>query len=102
MPCRYRDSVYCERIPPQPVSIASPCLLYTSGTDGYVVDVEAKCTVGSVSQWVYDTYGIVIPNDCGIIAFSPDLTHIWGVGQRGYALGGVIPYVWYIAPPLRE
>ena len=72
------------------------------GTEGYVVDVEAKCAVGSVSQWVYDTYGIVIPNDCGIIAFSPDLTHIWGVGQRGYALGGVIPYVWYIAPPLGE
>ena len=61
------------------------------GTEGYVVDVEAKCAVGSVSQWVYDTYGIVIPDDCGIMLLAGPYAYLgsgpaWLRVGRGHSL----------------
>ncbi len=66
---------------------------------GIVVDIEAKCAIGSVSQWVYDNYGIVIPESSCIQYMNPERTALLGVGTRT-SVAGTTPFLWYLASPV--
>lgn len=73
--------------------------IYSYG--GTVVDAKAGIELGSVSTWVYQNYGIVIPETSSIVYVSPDGRYVLGMGmQQSAASPNPYPFAWYIAPPL--
>ena len=64
-----------------------------------VYDLNTGTDLGSMADWVYDTYGIIIP-DSGFISYvTPDGKSV--IGSFPMASAGGVTYVsWYIAPPI--
>ncbi len=67
-------------------------------TSGHVYDLNTGTDLGSTEDWVYDTYGIVIP--AGYINHvSADGRFVLGTKAESSAMG--VAFInWYIAPPI--
>ena len=70
-------------------------------TSCHVYDLNTGTDLGSMADWVYDTYGIII-SDTGFIDYvTPDGKYL--IGSMPIASAGGTTYVsWYIAPPLAK
>ncbi len=72
----------------------------TLGVSSSVVyDLNTRTTLGSMAEWVYDTYELIIPGSGFISYVSPDGKHILGSMPMASA-GGVTFVSWYVAPPI--
>lgn len=61
----------------------------------HVVKIEEETSLSSTTDWIYDTYGIIIPN--GYLEFiSPDGEVAFGYDLEG--TGGEMMRKWYVAP----
>ena len=64
-----------------------------------VYDLNTGTDLGSMVDWVYDTYGIIIPGSGFISYVTPDGKSV--IGSFPMASAGGVTYVsWYIAPPI--
>ena len=64
-----------------------------------VYDLNTGTDLGSMVDWVYDTYGIIIPGSGFISYVTPDVKSV--IGSFPMASAGGVTYVsWYIAPPI--
>ncbi len=64
-----------------------------------VYDLNTGTDLGSMADWVYDTYGIIIPGSGFISYVTPDGKSV--IGSFPMASAGGVTYVsWYIAPPI--
>ena len=70
-------------------------------TSCHVYDLNTGTDLGSMADWVYDTYGIII-SDIGFVNYvTPDGKYL--IGSMPVASAGGTTYVsWYIAPPLAK
>lgn len=66
-------------------------------SSGKVYDLNTRTDLGSTQDWVYDTYGIVIPGGY-INHISADGRYVLGTSAQSSA-GGTSFINWYIAPP---
>ena len=66
-----------------------------------VYDLNTGTDLGSMADWVYDTYGIIIPGSGFISYVTPDGKSVLGSFPMASA-GGVTYVSWYIAPPVTE
>ena len=74
----------------------------TLGVSSAVVyDLNTRTSLGSMADWVYDTYGIIIPESGFISYVSPDGKHVHGSMPMASA-GGVTYVSWYIVPPIAK
>ena len=60
-----------------------------------VYDLNTRTSLGSMADWVCDTYGIIIPESGFISYVSPDGKHVHGSMPMASA-GGVTYVSWYI------
>lgn len=68
-----------------------------SGTsNGYVVEIETGAILGSIQEWIFEKYGIQIPNGYPNY-ISPDGSIILGTKP----MGEIAPN-WYVAPPAKK
>ena len=66
---------------------------------GEVYDLNAGVAIGTVAEWVYSEYGLIIPSDIFIKSVSPDGRVVLGTGtEQPAGMKGRI-YPWYIIPP---
>ena len=65
-----------------------------------VYDLNTHTDLGSMEDWVYDNYGIIVPAGC-INQVSPDGKYILGTSAQASASGTNF-INWYIAPPVAE
>lgn len=68
---------------------------------GMVYDLDAGVTLGTVAEWVYAEYGLIIPSDIFIKYVSPDGRVVLGTGVEQPAGSKGRIYPWYIIPPTR-
>ena len=67
---------------------------------GKVYDLNTHTDLGDTQDWVYDTYGIVIPGGY-INHISADGRYVLGTSAQSSA-GGTSFINWYIAPPVAK
>ena len=64
-------------------------------TSGYVVNLDTNENLGTVAQWVLDTFGVVIP--AGYAVYMPSENIVWGA--MTYAPEGMVTvWNWYLGP----
>lgn len=67
-------------------------------SSGYVVDLETNENLGTVAQWVLDTFGMVIP--AGYTVYMPSENVVWGA--MTYAPAGMVTvWNWYLGPVVK-
>ncbi|HAD56336.1 MAG TPA: hypothetical protein DCG00_02540, partial [Alistipes sp.] len=68
-------------------------------TSGSVVDVESKTSLGSMSEWIQERYGIYVSR--GVVTYvTPDAKSVFGYTLEIQENGQPYTVYWYIAPPL--
>ena len=70
-------------------------------SSGRVYDCNTRTDLGTTQEWVYDNYGIIIPN-CYVTSISPDGTVVFGRYLESSAGGHMKFPGWYVAPPVAE
>lgn len=66
---------------------------------GIVYDLNEGAALGSVDEWVYGEYGIIIPKELFITYVSPDGKVVLGTGTEMLISGNGRIFPWYIIPP---
>ena len=67
-------------------------------SSGVVYDLNTNTELGSVEEWVHDTYGIYVPTGY-INSVSPDGRVIFGTMLDMTGTQDLITIGWYVAPP---
>lgn len=67
------------------------------GNGGSVIDIESGTVLGSVSQWIEDTYGIT-PGPGFVVQLSPDKSRLLSLCLAADVATGFRTTHWYIAP----
>lgn len=67
-------------------------------TSSRVYDLNTHTDLGSMEDWIYENYGIIIPGG-SITYVSPDGKYMLGTIMEMGAIGGPQFVSWYIAPP---
>ena len=67
-------------------------------TSSIVVDVETGIKLGTAQEWVYDTFGIYVP-DCRLELCCAGKEVITGATPLSDAIIGLVDGYFYVAPP---
>ena len=69
-------------------------------TSSRVYDLNTHTDLGTMQDWIYENYGIIIPEG-SITYVSPDGQHVLGTMSETNALETTL-INWYIAPPIAK